>query len=225
VNLGGNRFDRSELAGAFGDLGTRVPFVVGYITIARLDPQGMLLGFRLLALATSFYFRTPMLVQPMKAIATVAVTQPQMVTPGAIFASARHARPAYAREAGDDRGRTNDAGAGRLRRHRGDRTAPRSGSGHRLGKVDIERLRQHLIDMNEAAAVVGQADARSRRPRHGDHRYGTDRAGDPRDGGAARGRARPHVFVRGQLRAKPLPVTRTEEATVPRIWGVSARAA
>jgi MFS superfamily sulfate permease-like transporter len=88
VTLGGNRFDRSELAGAFGDLGTLVPFVVGYITIARLDPQGVLLGFGLLALATGLYFRTPMPVQPMKAIATVAVTQPQMVTPGAIFAAA-----------------------------------------------------------------------------------------------------------------------------------------
>ena len=86
--MGGNRYDRRELAGAFGDLGTLVPFVVGYITIARLDPQGVLLGFGLLALATGFYFRTPMSVQPMKAIATVALTQPQTVTPGAIFASA-----------------------------------------------------------------------------------------------------------------------------------------
>ena len=84
----GNSYDRSELAGAFGDLGTLVPFVVGYITIARLDPQGVLLGFGLLALATGFYFRTPMPVQPMKAIATVAVTQPHLVTGGAIFASA-----------------------------------------------------------------------------------------------------------------------------------------
>lgn len=88
MTLGGNRFDRSELAGAFGDLGTLVPFVVGYVTVARLDPQGVLLGFGLLALATGFYFRTPMSVQPMKAIATVAVTQPHLVTPGAIFASA-----------------------------------------------------------------------------------------------------------------------------------------
>lgn len=88
MKFAGNRFDRSELAGAFGDLGTLVPFVVGYITIARLDPQGVLLGFGLLALGTGFYFRTPMSVQPMKAIATVAVTQPQLVTPGAIFASA-----------------------------------------------------------------------------------------------------------------------------------------
>ena len=60
MRLGGDRFDRSELAGAFGDLGTLVPFVVGYITIARLDPQGVLLGFALLTLATGDYFRTPM---------------------------------------------------------------------------------------------------------------------------------------------------------------------
>lgn len=88
MRLAGNRFDRSELAGAFGDLGTLIPFVVGYITINRLDPQGVLLGFGLLALATGFYFRTPMSVQPMKAIATAAITHPDIVTHGAIFVAA-----------------------------------------------------------------------------------------------------------------------------------------
>jgi MFS superfamily sulfate permease-like transporter len=76
------------LAGAFGDLGTLIPFAVGYITINRLDPQGVLLGFGLLAVVTGLYFRTPMSVQPMKAIATVAVTHPETVTPGGIFVSA-----------------------------------------------------------------------------------------------------------------------------------------
>lgn len=85
--LGGNRFDRGEVAGAFGDLGTLVPFVVGYVTINRLDPQGVLLGFGLMALATGLYFRTPMPVQPMKAIATVAVTQAGTVTPAMIWAA------------------------------------------------------------------------------------------------------------------------------------------
>ena len=88
VVIGGNRYDRSELAGAFGDLGTLIPFVVGYITISQLDPQGVLLGFGLLAVLTGLYFRTPMSVQPMKAIATVAVTHPGVVTPGGIFVSA-----------------------------------------------------------------------------------------------------------------------------------------
>ncbi len=88
MRIAGNEYNRSELAGAFGDLGTLIPFVVGYVTIARLDPQGILLGFGLLALATGLYFRTPMPVQPMKAIATVAVTHPETITPAAIFLSA-----------------------------------------------------------------------------------------------------------------------------------------
>jgi MFS superfamily sulfate permease-like transporter len=88
VKLGGNEYNRSEFAGAFGDLGTLIPFVVGYITINRLDAQGVLLGFGLLAVATGLYFRTPMSVQPMKAIATVAVTQPETISPAAIFVSA-----------------------------------------------------------------------------------------------------------------------------------------
>jgi MFS superfamily sulfate permease-like transporter len=88
MKLGGNEFNRSEFAGAFGDLGTLVPFVVGYITVNHLDPQGVLLGFGLLAVATGLYFRTPMSVQPMKAIATMAVAHPESVTPAAIFVSA-----------------------------------------------------------------------------------------------------------------------------------------
>jgi MFS superfamily sulfate permease-like transporter len=88
VRIAGNNFNRSELAGAFGDLGTLVPFVVGYITINGLNPQGVLLGFGLLAVATGFYFRTPMSVQPMKATATAAITHPELVTSGAIFVAA-----------------------------------------------------------------------------------------------------------------------------------------
>lgn len=87
MRIAGNDFNRSEVAGAFGDLGTLVPFVVGYITINRLDPQGVVLGFGLLAVATGIYFRTPMSVQPMKAIATAAIAHPEAVTPAAIFVS------------------------------------------------------------------------------------------------------------------------------------------
>jgi MFS superfamily sulfate permease-like transporter len=77
-----------ELAGAFGDLGTLVPFVVGYLTINRLDPQGVLLGFGVVAVATGLYFRTPLSVQPMNAIGTAAIAHPESVTPGMIGASA-----------------------------------------------------------------------------------------------------------------------------------------
>ncbi len=88
MRIAGNEFNRSELAGAFGDLGTLVPFVVGYITLNRLDPQGVLLGFGLLAVVTGLYFRTPMPVQPMKAIGTMAIAHPETITPAAIFVSA-----------------------------------------------------------------------------------------------------------------------------------------
>jgi hypothetical protein len=40
-----NRFDRAELAGAFGDLGTLIPFVVAYINLLGMDPCGVLLAF------------------------------------------------------------------------------------------------------------------------------------------------------------------------------------
>jgi len=88
MKLAGNEYNRAELAGAFGDLGTLVPFVVGYITISRLDPQGVLLGFGIVAVATGLYFRTPMSVQPMKAIGTAAITHPDAITPTMISASA-----------------------------------------------------------------------------------------------------------------------------------------
>ena len=44
----GNRYDRSEWAGAFGDLGTLIPFIVGYITIMKLNPLGVLFMFGIL---------------------------------------------------------------------------------------------------------------------------------------------------------------------------------
>ena len=43
--LGKNRYDHVELAGAFGDLGTLIPFVVGYIAVMKIDPLGILFMF------------------------------------------------------------------------------------------------------------------------------------------------------------------------------------
>lgn len=85
--IAGNRYDLRELNGAFGDLGTLIPFVLGYITVNRLDPAGVFTTFGVLMVAVGLWFRTPMPVQPMKAIAAVAVSQPGLVTPGAIWAS------------------------------------------------------------------------------------------------------------------------------------------
>ncbi len=70
-----NRFDRAEWAGAFGDLGTLIPFVVAYIAVVRVDPFGILFSFGLAMLACGLYYRTPFPVQPMKAIGAAAATQ------------------------------------------------------------------------------------------------------------------------------------------------------
>jgi MFS superfamily sulfate permease-like transporter len=71
----GNRFDRMEWAGAFGDLGTLIPFVVAYIAVVKMNPFGILLSFGVAMVACGLYYRTPFPVQPMKAIGAVAATQ------------------------------------------------------------------------------------------------------------------------------------------------------
>src|SRR4030065_2516007 len=84
----GNRFDRMEWAGAFGDLGTLIPFVVAYITLLKGDPYGMILAFGIANICVGLYYKTPMPVQPMKAIGAVATTQAAQtitITPNAVY--------------------------------------------------------------------------------------------------------------------------------------------
>jgi MFS superfamily sulfate permease-like transporter len=72
---GAIRFDAHEWVGAFGDLGTLVPFVVSYIVIAGVAPFGILIGFGLALIGTGLFYRTPVPVQPMKAIGAIATAQ------------------------------------------------------------------------------------------------------------------------------------------------------
>jgi MFS superfamily sulfate permease-like transporter len=87
MRIGGNDYTLRELAGAFGDLGTLIPFLVGYLTITRMDPVGVLVAFGILKIAAGLYFRSPIPVQPMKAIGTAAISHPGVITPGAVWAS------------------------------------------------------------------------------------------------------------------------------------------
>lgn len=85
-----NRFDRMEWAGAFGDLGTLIPFVVAYIAVLGVDPFGVLLAFGVSLIACGLYYKTPFPVQPMKAIGAVATTQAAQtaaITAGAVYAA------------------------------------------------------------------------------------------------------------------------------------------
>ncbi len=70
-----NRFDLHELAGAFGDLGTLIPFVAAYISVLKMDPSGILLAFGSTLIVVGWIYRTPFPVQPMKAIGAAAITQ------------------------------------------------------------------------------------------------------------------------------------------------------
>lgn len=82
-----NRFDRFELAGAFGDLGTLIPFIIGYISILRLDPLGIFFTFGILLIGSGLFYKTPIPVQPMKAIGGAAIAQATMITPGMVWGS------------------------------------------------------------------------------------------------------------------------------------------
>ena len=87
-NLERNRFDRMEWAGAFGDLGTFIPFVVAYITVLKMDPVGVLFAFGIAMIACGAYFKTPFPVQPMKAIGAIAATQAAqtaVITPSSVY--------------------------------------------------------------------------------------------------------------------------------------------
>ena len=82
-----NRYDRSEWAGAFGDLGTLIPFIIGYISIMKLDPLGVLFMFGILLIGSGIIYKTPIPIQPMKAIGGAAITQASAITPGMVWGS------------------------------------------------------------------------------------------------------------------------------------------
>lgn len=75
ARAGNLRFDRNELSGAFGDLGTSFPLIVGMIAIAKLDATSVLVAFGLLQIATGLIYRMPMPVQPLKAVAAIVLSQ------------------------------------------------------------------------------------------------------------------------------------------------------
>ena len=80
------RFDLREANGALGDIGTLLPLMIGAIALVGLPASNVLLCFGLFYIATGLIYRLPIPVQPMKAIAAVALVSE--VTPGAIALSA-----------------------------------------------------------------------------------------------------------------------------------------
>ena len=79
------RFDLREANGALGDIGTLLPLTLGAIALVGLSGSQVLLGFGLFYIVTGLIYRLPIPVQPMKAIAAMALVSE--VTPGAIALS------------------------------------------------------------------------------------------------------------------------------------------
>lgn len=76
------QFNRHELAGAFGDIGTTLPIVAALLLATDLNPAGVLTAFGLAQIATGLIYGLPMPVQPLKAMAVVVIAGQ---TPGGLL--------------------------------------------------------------------------------------------------------------------------------------------
>ena len=74
-----------ELSGALGDLGTLLPLMLGTVAVVGLAPTPVLAGFAVFYIVTAAYYRLPIPVQPMKAVAAVLLTA--HLSPAALAAS------------------------------------------------------------------------------------------------------------------------------------------
>ena len=78
-------FKLHELAGSMGDFGTLLPLAIGYIVVCGLDPAGFLVMMGLANIVSGLVYRLPMPIEPMKALAVVAIAQ--QWAPSMVYAS------------------------------------------------------------------------------------------------------------------------------------------
>lgn len=69
------RFNRNELSGSFGDIGTDLPLIVGMVAACSLDPASSFIMFGVMQIMTGIVYGIPMPVQPMKAMAVLMISQ------------------------------------------------------------------------------------------------------------------------------------------------------
>jgi len=69
------KFTLREFGGAFGDWGTLIPFIIGYISIVGLSPAGIFLTLGITNIILGVTFNLPLPVQPQKTIGTVAISE------------------------------------------------------------------------------------------------------------------------------------------------------
>lgn len=74
VEMGASyKFDRRELAGSLGDLGTLLPLAIGMIVINGLSSSGLFLSIGLFYVFSGIYYGITVPVQPMKVIGAYAI--------------------------------------------------------------------------------------------------------------------------------------------------------
>ncbi|MCP4376687.1 MAG: transporter [bacterium] len=66
-------FNRNEFAGAVGDVGTDIPLILLLIPACNLDARSVLMVFGVCQIFAALAYRLPIPVQPMKAMATLAI--------------------------------------------------------------------------------------------------------------------------------------------------------
>lgn len=69
------KFNRSEFAGAMGDLGTLLPIAIAMVLFNGLNPMGLFLSIGIFYLVSGVYFGLTVPVQPMKVIGAYAIAR------------------------------------------------------------------------------------------------------------------------------------------------------
>ena len=86
MKIGSFVFNLRELAGSMGDFGTLLPLAIGYMTVCKMNPAGLLVMMGLANIVTALVYRLPMPIEPMKALAIMAIAQAW--TPEKVYTSA-----------------------------------------------------------------------------------------------------------------------------------------
>ena len=78
------RFDRNELSGSFGDIGTSLPLIIGIVAVSGINLASVLIMFGIMQIFTGLRYGIPISVQPLKAFAAIIIAQ--KLTGNVIFA-------------------------------------------------------------------------------------------------------------------------------------------
>jgi SulP family sulfate permease len=68
-----NSFNIFELAGAFGDIGILLPLAFAFVVFNGFSPQKLFLLWGAAYVLTGFYYKVPVAIQPLKAMAVIAI--------------------------------------------------------------------------------------------------------------------------------------------------------